>query len=102
MLEERQMLREARSELLERIEQIDQSVAIARIVAIAPGVDASKGEFPIAGCDHSASLLDDLFVGAADALSSHAGYDAVGAVLIAAVLHLKHAAGASSFDQAIY
>ena len=88
-------------DLLKFFEQMNESIAIADIIPIAACVYARKSEFAITRCDHGAGLLNNLFAGATDALPPHAGDDAVGAVFVASILHLKHAAGASSVDQAI-
>ena len=59
---------------------------------------AGEGQLAVPGVDHAACLFENGIRGTADPYSAHLGNDAVGTVLVAAVLDLQGAARAAILD----
>jgi len=82
-------------------EKVDQVSGHFQVVPVASGVDAGQGQFAVAGVDHASGLFQNLFAGTTDARAPDFGDDAVGAVLVAAVLDLQRAPSAPVFYRAV-
>ena len=79
---------------IQTAEQAPEITEISVVPAILAQIDAGDHDLGMSGQQQAPGLGDDVFRRAAQAAAAGEGHDAVGAAVLAAVLHLEHGAGA--------